>query len=86
MLEERFAEIYTKFKMSLYAKVFKQLDDSYDGLSAVEEYSEAVKYAHGRPTIKEFASFSKQSTPNAAYKINNLIRKGYIIKEQSAED
>ena len=35
MLEERFAEIYTKFKMSLYAKVFKQLDDSYDGLSAV---------------------------------------------------
>lgn len=86
MLEERFAEIYTKFKMSLYAKVFKQLDDSYDGLSAAEVFCVEVIYALGRPTINEFASFCKLSPPNAAYKINNLVRKGYIIKEQSAED
>lgn len=45
MLEERFAEIYTKFKISLYAKVFKQFDDNRDGLSAVEVFCVEVIYA-----------------------------------------
>lgn len=86
MLEERFAEIYTKFKMSLYAKIFKQFDDNYDGLSAVEVFCVEVIYALGKPTVNEFATFCKLSPPNAAYKINNLVRKGYITKERSAED
>lgn len=86
MLEERFAEIYTKFKMSLYAKVFKQFDDNYGGLSAVEVFCVEVIYALGKPTVNEFATFCKLSPPNAAYKINNLVRKGYISKMRSVED
>ena len=39
--------------------------------------------ALGSPTINEFASFMRISPPNAAYKINSLIRKGYIQKIQS---
>ena len=76
MLEERFAEIYTKFKISLYAKVFKQFDDNRDGLSVVEVFCVEVIYALGNPTVNEFATFCKFSAPNAAYKINNLVRKG----------
>ena len=86
MLEERFAEIYTKFKISLYAKVFKQFDDNRDGLSAVEVFCVEVIYALGNPTVNEFATFCKFSAPNAAYKINNLVRKGYITKERSLAD
>ena len=42
--------------------------------------------ALGSPTVNEFASFMKISPPNAAYKINSLIRKGYIQKIQSEHD
>ena len=42
--------------------------------------------ALGSPTINEFASFMRISSPNAAYKINSLIRKGYIEKIKSEHD
>jgi len=86
MLEKSFAEIYTKFKLSLYAKVFKRLDGKKDSLSAVEVFCLEVIYALGRPTVNEFATFAELSAPNAAYKINNLVRKGYLHKVQNEED
>ena len=42
--------------------------------------------ALGHPTINEFSSFVNISPPNAAYKINNLIQKGYVTKKQSPDD
>ena len=42
--------------------------------------------ALGRPTVNEFASFVQISPPNAAYKVNNLIQKGYLKKERSDTD
>jgi DNA-binding MarR family transcriptional regulator len=45
-----------------------------------------VIYAMERPTINEFANFIKISQPNAAYKVNNLIRKGYLRKVRSQKD
>lgn len=39
-----------------------------------------------RPTVNEFAAFMRISTPNAAYKVGNLIRKGYLRKIQSQRD
>ena len=86
MLEKSFAEIYTKFKLSLYAKVFKRLDDGKDSLSAVEVFCLEVIYALGRPTVNEFATFAELSAPNAAYKVNNLVRKGYLHKVRNEED
>lgn len=38
------------------------------------------------PTVNEFASFANISSPNAAYKVNSLIRKGYVEKVQSPSD
>ena len=37
-------------------------------------------------TINEFSSFVNISPPNAAYKINSLIQKGYVTKERSPDD
>ena len=42
--------------------------------------------ALGSPTINEFASFMRISPPNAAYKVNSLVKKGYVRKVQSASD
>lgn len=42
--------------------------------------------ALGHPTIAEFSNMMNLSTPNAAYKINNLVKKGYVKKVQSSTD
>ena len=42
--------------------------------------------ALGTPTVNEFATFMRISPPNAAYKVNSLVKKGYIEKIQSPED
>ena len=86
MLEKNFAEIYTKFKLSLYTKVFSHLEGGKNSLSAVEVFCLEVIYALGRPTVNEFATFAQISPPNAAYKVNQLVKKGYLLKVRNEED
>lgn len=86
MLEQSFSEVYTKFKMSLYSKIFKEFDKDVEALSAIEVLCVEIIYALGNPSINEFASFAKLSAPNAAYKVNSLIKKGYVNKVQSQTD
>ena len=45
-----------------------------------------IIYALGNPTVAEFAKIANISSPNAAYKINNLVKKGYLKKIQSKDD
>jgi DNA-binding MarR family transcriptional regulator len=52
----------------------------------VESFCMEVIYAMKNPTINEFSRFIQISSPNAAYKVNNLIRKGYLKKIQSTKD
>ena len=86
MLENNFANVYTKFKMSLYSKVFNKDVKAEDALTAIEVLCVELIYALGRPTINEFASFAQLSAPNAAYKVNSLVKKGYVNKIQSETD
>ena len=86
MLENNFAKVYTKFKMSLYAKIFNQYVDVDDRLTAIEVICVEVIYALNNPTIQEFANFAQLSAPNAAYKVNSLVKKGYVNKVQSEVD
>ena len=55
-------------------------------MTTVEVFCSEIVQAMGRPTINEFASFVGISPSNAAYKINSLIQKGYLSKEQSEDD
>ena len=86
MLEKAFSEIYTKFNLQFYSKIFSRFQHREASLSAVETFSVEAIYALGSPTVNEFASFTQISAPNAAYKVNNLIKKGYIRKIQSEQD
>ncbi len=86
MLERYFAEVYTKFKLKFYQSVFRNFENREASLSVVETFCVEVIYALGRPTVKEFADFAQISSPNAAYKINSLIKKGYINKIQNEDD
>ncbi|HJB57799.1 MAG TPA: MarR family transcriptional regulator [Candidatus Flavonifractor intestinipullorum] len=86
MLKESFRGVYTKFKLHFYQAVFSRFQSQESSLTTVEGFCMEIILALGRPTINEFARFVHISPPNAAYKVNSLIQKGYIRKERSPED
>lgn len=85
-LEESFSKVYTKFKLHFYQEIFSRFQDCADSLSAVENFCMEIILALNGPTINEFSSFVRISAPNAAYKVNSLIQKGYLEKIQSSQD
>lgn len=86
MLQDSFSKVYTKFKMHFYQKMFEKLQERETSLTTVETFCMEIIYALDKPTVAQFAQMANISSPNAAYKINNLIKKGYIKKIQSDED
>ena len=86
MLKHAFFNVYTKFKLHFYREIFRRFQDREASLTTVETFCMETIQALGRPSINEFASFMRISPPNAAYKVNSLIKKGYIRKVQSRED
>ena len=86
MLEKAFNDVYTKFKLHFYQNVFQRFATREATLTTVESFCMEGIMAMGEPTIAEFSRMMKISTPNAAYKIGSLMRKGYVEKIQSAKD
>lgn len=86
MLDKDFDRVYTKFKLHFYRAVFSRYQQGEDSLTTVESFCMEIIMALGRPTINEFARFVQISPPNAAYKVNSLVQKGYVRKVQSPED
>ena len=86
MLDESFRDVYTKFKLHFYQEVFSRFQNREASLTAVETFCMEIIMALEEPTINEFASFVNISSPNAAYKVNSLIQKGYVEKIRSDQD
>ena len=86
MLEQNFQSVYEKFKLQFFRRLFSQVREREGSLSAMEAFSVEVIHELDAPTIGQFADFLGISQSNATYKVNNLIRKGYIIKENSDTD
>lgn len=86
MLQDSFSKVYTKFKMHFYQKMFEKLQERETSLTTVETFCMEIIYALDKPTVAQFAQMANISSPNAAYKINNLVKKGYLKKVQSDED
>jgi DNA-binding MarR family transcriptional regulator len=86
MLRDSFNEVYTKFKFHFYQKVLEKWQEREVSLTTVETFCMEIIYAMNGPTVNEFAKVANISSPNAAYKINNLVRKGYLEKVQSESD
>ena len=86
MLDSAFNNIYTKFKLHFYQKVFQRFETREASLTTVEAFCMEGIMAMGEPTIAEFSNMMQISTPNAAYKINSLVRKGYVERIQSTVD
>lgn len=86
MIEESFSEVYKKFKIHYYKDVFAQAPNRELSLTTMEAFCAEIIGALDNPTINEFATFMNVSSPNATYRVNSLIQKGYIVKVQSETD
>ena len=86
MLVQKFSDVYMKFKMHFYQKVFERIQEREATLTTVETFCMEMIYALDNPTVAEFANFANISAPNAAYKVNRLVKKGYLRKVQSKDD
>lgn len=86
MLERAFGKVYDKFKFHFYQSIFEKVGNRELSLTTIETFCIEIIYAMDHPTVGEFASFIRISSPNAAYKINSLVKKGYLRKVQSEND
>ncbi len=86
MLEKSFMDVYDKFKLHFYRGVFERVREREGSLSAMEVFSLEIINSLGRPTVGQFADFLNISQSNATYKVNNLIKKGYLDRENSTKD
>ena len=86
MLRDAFFQVYTKFKVHFYQEIFERFQNRDASLTTVETFCMETILALGSPTVNELATFMRISPPNAAYKVNSLVKKGYINKIQSRDD
>ena len=86
MLKDAFFTVYTKFKLHFYKEIFQRFQSREASLTTLETFCMETIMALGHPTVNEFASFMCISSPNAAYKVGSLIKKGYVRKVQSETD
>ena len=86
MMESSFIEVYDKFKLEFFRRIFELVREREGSLSAMEAFSIEVIHALHEPTVGQFAEFLNISQSNATYKVNNLIKKGYLIRQTSETD
>lgn len=82
MLYQTFQEVYNIFKMNFY----KSMCENSKELTMQEAFSLDIIYMLGSPTILEYATYMGISQPNATYKINQMVDKGYLTKEVCQND
>ncbi|MBP3808994.1 MAG: MarR family transcriptional regulator [Eubacterium sp.] len=87
MLEKNpLSAVYSKFRIHYYRDVFHRINSRELSLTTTEVYCVEIIHSLNKPTIQEFANFIGISSPNATYKVNSLIKKGYVEKVQSDTD
>ena len=86
MIYQIVMELYRKFRLISYKDLFRKIQEKDGSLSATEAFSADVIHLLQRPTITRFAEYIGISQPNATYKVNNLVAKGYVCKTVSADD
>ena len=86
MIEENFTAIFDKFEMRFFRKIFDLVRERDGSLSAMEAFSLEIIKMLDQPTVGQFADFLKISQSNATYKVNSLMKKGYLERQNSSVD
>lgn len=86
MLQQTLQRLYRQLRLTSYRQIFGAIRERSGSLSATEAFSADVIQLLGTPTLSQFAQYLGISQPNATYKINNLVAKGYVEKVPSPGD
>jgi len=86
MIERNFTELFDKFELQFFRKIFELVRERDGSLSAMEAFSLEVIKILDNPTVGQFADFLNISQSNATYKVNSLIKKGYLERQNSEID
>ena len=86
MLTEEVIRLYKRFRLLNYREMFGRIREKDGSLSATEAFAADVIYLLEKPTITQLAETLGISQPNATYKVNNLVAKGYVQKTVSEDD
>lgn len=86
MLLKSIMALYQHLRLDSYRRMFGAIREKNGSLSATEAFSADVIYLLGNPTLQQFARAIGISQPNATYKVNALVAKGYICKQTPEHD
>ena len=86
MFKESFEEVFDKFKFQFFCRIFDLVRERDGSLTAMEAFSLEIIDMLQSPTVGQFADFLNISQSNATYKVNSLIRKGYLLRQNSMTD
>ena len=86
MVEENFTEVFEKFEMQFFRRIFDLVREREGSLSAMEAFSIEIIRMLDNPTVGQFADFLNISQSNATYKVNSLMKKGYLVRQNSSTD
>ena len=86
MLCESILRLYRRLRLDGYRKLFGAVQERDGSLSAIEAFSADLINLLDNPTLSQFADYVGISQPNATYKVNALVSKGYVEKTVSKPD
>ena len=86
MIEKSFSDVIDRFRFQFFRRIFDQIRERDGSLTAMEAFSVEIIDLLGNPTIGQFAEFLNISQSNATYKVNSLMRKGYLVRQNSESD
>ena len=86
MLTSAITDLFKRFRLMNYRQLFGRIRERDGSLSATEAYTVDVIFLLHNPTITQLAETLGISQPNATYKVNNLVAKGYVTKTVSEGD
>ena len=65
MLQDSFINVYDKFKLEFFRRIFELVREREGSLSAMEAFSIEIIHALDEPTVGQFAEFLNISQSNA---------------------
>ena len=86
VIETNFRSVFDKFELRFFRKIFDLVRERDGSLSAMEAFSLEIIKMLDTPTVGQFADFLNISQSNATYKVNSLMRKGYLVRQNSETD
>ena len=85
-LRKTMEELYSHILIRYYQKIFSNNNKEINNLNAMEISMLEIIYHLKHPTYSELSAFMHISQPNLTYRINNLIKKGYVESTADEKD